>query len=195
MTGPDGVLMTAAATPATAAQDPVKPDLRTWLLVIGYGCAATSLLGTDLGFALLTGWVLALYAVLGEARRVPLLAGFYLLLFALRFLILAAGDQQVDRVAARHQDDGDPGVPDRGLERLRVPSTFLIVGYLVPVIMRSGRIADELARVAVCKGFEPGHPRSHLVQPRIQALDLALLAATALVCAALVLGERFGVVT
>lgn len=55
------------------AHQPVKPDLRSWLLVVLCVCAVTATLGSDLGFVLLTAWALLLYAVFGEARRVPLL--------------------------------------------------------------------------------------------------------------------------
>lgn len=246
--------MTTVAAPAQALQA-IKPDLRTWILIVLSCCVATALLTSDLAFILLTGWALILFALLGEARRIPLLAGAYVLLFGLRALVMAASDV--------------PVIPYFGvtvilvmraypvyllillaflrlpmneimasLERLRVPSTALIVlmvayryiptllgeirviatawslrsrvpawrrwlvhpirqaeGYIVPIIMRSGRIADELARVAVCKGFEPGHPRTHIILPRIQASDMAALATTVLVCTALIFAERTGMVT
>lgn len=47
---------------------------------------------------------------------------------------------------------------------------------VVPVLMRTGRIADELSAVALCKGLDPGRRRSALVVPRLGALDLALAA-------------------
>lgn len=245
--------MTALTAPPKAVRA-AKPDLRTWILVVLCFCAATAMLSSDLAFILLTAWALTLYALLGEARRIPLLAGVYALLFGLRALILAAGDV--------------PVIPYFGvtvilvmraypvyllillaflrlpmneimatLERLRVPSTALIVlmvtyryiptllgemrtiatawslrsrtpawrrwlvphrqteGYIVPIIMRSGRIADELSRVAVCKGFEPNHPRTHIVHPRIQTADVAALTTTVFVCAALIFAERTGMVT
>ena len=53
---------------------------------------------------------------------------------------------------------------------------------VVPVLMRTGRIADELAAVALCKGLDPGRRRSSMVEPRIQPLDAAL----ALSCIAVV---------
>lgn len=45
---------------------------------------------------------------------------------------------------------------------------------VVPVLMRTGRIADELAAVAVCKGLDPDTRRTALVGPRIQPVDVAL---------------------
>lgn len=86
----------ALVTQATILRNaPVKPDLRIWLPVIASCCAATALLSSDLGSILLTVWALIMYALLGEARPIPLVATFYLLLFGLRFLILAAGNVPV----------------------------------------------------------------------------------------------------
>ncbi|RLP06716.1 energy-coupling factor transporter transmembrane component T family protein [Propionibacterium australiense] len=48
---------------------------------------------------------------------------------------------------------------------------------VVPVLMRTGRIADELAAAAVCKGLDPDSRRTSMVTPRIQPVDVALAGA------------------
>ncbi len=57
---------------------------------------------------------------------------------------------------------------------------------IVPVLMRTGRIADELAAVAVCKGLDPDARRTALVAPRVQPVDVALAGA----CVAAVAGLK-----
>lgn len=66
---------------------------------------------------------------------------------------------------------------------------------MVPIIMRSGRISDELSAVAICKGLDPAAKRSSLVTPRIQAFDLALIAVTVVVIATLILSSSWMKVT
>lgn len=51
-----------------------------------------------------------------------------------------------------------------------------VENLLVPVLMRSGRIADELSAVAVCKGMDPAIRRTERIAPRIGATEIALLA-------------------
>ncbi|RLP06645.1 energy-coupling factor transporter transmembrane component T family protein [Propionibacterium australiense] len=48
---------------------------------------------------------------------------------------------------------------------------------VVPVLMRTGRIADELAAAAVCKGLDPDSRRTSMVTPRIQPVDVTLAGA------------------
>lgn len=43
---------------------------------------------------------------------------------------------------------------------------------IVPIIMRSGRISDELSAVAECKGLDPAHRRSAMVKVRLGVTDL-----------------------
>ena len=52
---------------------------------------------------------------------------------------------------------------------------------VVPVLMRSARIADELSAVAVCKGMDPDRRRTTLIEPRLGAADALVVAATAVV--------------
>ncbi len=52
---------------------------------------------------------------------------------------------------------------------------------VVPVLMRSARIADELSAVAVCKGMDPDRRRTALIEPRLGAADALVVAATAVV--------------
>ncbi|MDO4717368.1 MAG: energy-coupling factor transporter transmembrane component T [Propionibacteriaceae bacterium] len=53
-----------------------------------------------------------------------------------------------------------------------------VENLIVPVLMRSGRIADELSAVAVCKGMDPAIRRTERIAPRIGAIEIALLAST-----------------
>jgi energy-coupling factor transport system permease protein len=59
----------------------------------------------------------------------------------------------------------------------------------VPVLMRSGRISDELSAAAICKGLDPGVRRSHLVEPRLERPDVVAMAATGAVVAALIAAD------
>ncbi|MDO5093880.1 MAG: energy-coupling factor transporter transmembrane component T [Propionibacteriaceae bacterium] len=56
---------------------------------------------------------------------------------------------------------------------------------VVPVLMRSGRIADELSAVAECKGLDPRHRRSSMTVPRLEPIDWGLMVLTAAVVAAI----------
>ena len=46
---------------------------------------------------------------------------------------------------------------------------------VVPVLMRSGRISDELSAVAACKGLDPSHRRSAMTAPRLEVVDWVLM--------------------
>ncbi len=61
---------------------------------------------------------------------------------------------------------------------------------VVPVLMRSGRIADELSAVAECKGLDPGRRRSSMTNPRLEAIDWALMALTPVLVAAVAVWVR-----
>lgn len=50
-----------------------------------------------------------------------------------------------------------------------------IENLMVPLMMRSGKIADELSAVAICKGLDSKDPRSALVMPRIQTSDILII--------------------
>ncbi len=50
-----------------------------------------------------------------------------------------------------------------------------IENIMVPLMMRSGKIADELSAVAICKGLDSSDPRSALVTPRIQTADVVMV--------------------
>ncbi|ALJ19699.1 energy-coupling factor transporter transmembrane component T [Microbacterium sp. No. 7] len=58
---------------------------------------------------------------------------------------------------------------------------------LVPIVMRSALIADELSSVAVCKGLDEHAARTALIPPRIGAADILATAMTIAVVVALAL--------
>ncbi|SER70193.1 energy-coupling factor transporter transmembrane component T [Corynebacterium cystitidis] len=59
---------------------------------------------------------------------------------------------------------------------------------IVPVLMRSSRIADELSAVAMCKGLDPAAQRTAFVEPKIGWQDLLFLVVSIGVIAALKIG-------
>ncbi|WP_257202910.1 energy-coupling factor transporter transmembrane component T [Corynebacterium cystitidis] len=59
---------------------------------------------------------------------------------------------------------------------------------IVPVLMRSSRIADELSAVAMCKGLDPAAQRTAFVEPKIGWQDLLSLVVSIGVIAALKIG-------
>lgn len=48
----------------------------------------------------------------------------------------------------------------------------------VPILMRSGRIADELSAVALCKGLDADQHRTEMIKPEIGPANLVLLVTT-----------------
>ncbi|MDR1513291.1 MAG: energy-coupling factor transporter transmembrane protein EcfT [Propionibacteriaceae bacterium] len=59
----------------------------------------------------------------------------------------------------------------------------------VPVLMRSGKIADELSAVAICKGLDPAVRRGSLTEPRLQPSDLVAALGTGIAVAALIAAD------
>ena len=95
-----------------------------------------------------------------------------------RYVPTLLGELRIIRSAARLR-----GSEARWRRWLRHPLQEL-EHCVVPVLMRSGRIADELSAVAECKGLDPARRRSAMTVPRLTAVDWALMALTPVVIAA-----------
>ena len=127
--------------------------------------------------ALAMGLVVFTRVPMGEAMaalgRLRLPGTFLVVVMVIyRYVLTLLGELRTIRSASRPR-----GAEARWRRWLRHPLKELEHG-VVPVLMRSGRIADELLAVAECKGLDPGHRRSTMTTPRLEAVNWALMALT-----------------
>lgn len=133
--------------------------------------------------ALAMGLVVFTRVPMGEAMaalgRLRLPGTFLVVVMVIyRYVPTLLGELRTIRSASRLR-----GSEARWRRWLRHPLKELEHG-VVPVLMRSGRIADELSAVAECKGLDPGHRRSAMTVPRLEAVDWVLMALTPALVAA-----------